>query len=324
MPESTKTIIACINLIALTAAAGTMLGGASSMSSEESDRVWTRRRILATGCTAVGALALGGHSQAQGAGSGESENLYHPFKMGLQSYSLRGYTRGGRPDVSKALAVTKDLGLHYWESYTAHVPMTADSKMLSDRKREIEAAEVTVLGYGVVPLTKNADANRRIFDFAKAMGLKYLSASPEPGSFDILDRLVEEYDVAVGIHNHGPGDRFAKIETIAQAIKDHHPKIGCCIDTGHFLRSREDPVHAVEVFGKRVYGVHLKDVKDAKTFTILGRGDLRTVDLLKALARNKYEYCLAIEYEEKPEDPAEDIKACLTEARKAIAEVRKP
>ncbi len=147
------------------------------------------------------------------------------------------------------------------------------------------------------------------------MGLKYLSASPEPGSFDLLDKLVAEYGVAVGIHNHGPGDHFAKIETIEKAIKDHHPKIGCCVDTGHFLRSREDPVHAVEVFGKRVYGVHLKDVKDARTFTILGKGDLRTVDLLKALARNNYEYCLAIEYEENPENPVDDIKACLAEAR---------
>jgi sugar phosphate isomerase/epimerase len=261
--------------------------------------------------------------QARAAGLAPTADLYYPFKMGLQSYSLRGYTRDGRPDVSKALAVTRDLGLHYWESYTAHVPMTADSQKLSERKREIAAADVSVIGYGVVALTKDADANRRIFDFARAMGLKYLSASPEPGCFDLLDRLVEEYDVAVGIHNHGPGDRYAKIETIAQAIKDHHPKIGCCIDTGHFLRSREDPVHAVEVFGKRVYGVHLKDVKDATTFTILGQGDLRTADLLKALARNKYEYCLAIEYEEKPEDPAEDIKACLTAVRAALAESRK-
>jgi hypothetical protein len=92
---------------------------------------------------------------------------------------------------------------------------------------------------------------------------KYLSASPEPGSFDIPDELVEEYGVALGIHNHGPGDRYEEIATIEKAIKIHHPKIRCCIDTGHYLRSREDPVQAVEVFGKRVYGVHLKDVKDA-------------------------------------------------------------
>jgi len=243
--------------------------------------------------------------------------------MGLQSYSLRGYTRDRRPDLQKALAVTKELGLHFWESYTAHVPMTVDAARLSACRRELDAAGVTVVGYGVVPLTQDAAANRRIFEFAKAMGLQYLSASPAPGSFDLLDRLVEEFNVAVGIHNHGPGDRYAKIETIAQAIKDHHPKIGCCIDTGHFLRSREDPVHAVEVFGQRIYGVHLKDVKDARTFTILGQGDLRTVDLLKALARNNYRYCLAIEYEEKPENPVDDIKACLAETRKAIAEVRK-
>ena len=76
-------------------------------------------------------------------------------------------------------------------------------------------------------------------------------------------------------------------------------------------------------FGRRVYGVHLKDVKDAKTFTVLGRGDLRTVDLLKALAHNHYDYCLAIEYEENPANPFDEIKDCLAETRRAIAEVKK-
>ena len=77
----------------------------------------------------------------------------------------------------------------------------------------------------------------------------------------------------------------------------------------------------MEVFGNRVYGVHLKDVKNAETFTILGQGDLRTIDLLKALAANKYGHVLAIEYEEKPENPLEDLKACLAEAKKAIAAI---
>ena len=208
-----------------------------------------------------------------------------PSRWGSRATPCAGYTqRWHAPTSAKALAVTRELGIHYWESYPDHVPMTADPQQLAERKRQLEAAGVTLIGYGVVHLGKDEAANRKYFDFARAMGLKYFSASPEPGSFDLLDKLVAEYGVAVGIHNHGPGDRFAKIETIEKAIKDHHPKIGCCVDTGHFLRSREDPVQAVEVFGKRVYGVHLKDVKDAKTFTVLGQGDLRTVDLLKALA----------------------------------------
>ena len=142
--------------------------------------------------------------------------------------------------------------------------------------------------------------------------------TPTPDSFESLDKLVEEYGIAVGIHNHGPGHKYAKIDDIAAAIKDHNPKIGCCIDTGHFLRSKEDPVRAAEVFGKRIYGVHLKDVKDAKTFTVLGDGDLRTAALLKVLAAQQYRYCLALEYEENPSDPMADIRVSLAAVRKAV------
>ena len=186
----------------------------------------------------------------------------------------------------------------------------------------IEAAGVTLAGYGVIPLGRDADADRRAFEFAKSLGLEYVSADPDPKGFDAIDKLVEEFGVAVGIHNHGPGHHYAKISTITEAIKDHNPKIGCCIDTGHFLRSREDPVDAAVAFAGRTYGVHLKDVKDAQTFTILGKGDLRTVDFLKVLAANKYKYCLAIEYEESEDDPVADIKACLDQAAKDIAQVQ--
>jgi len=288
------------------------------MPSKTVDRALTRREVLATGLAAAGLISSQGLIPARGAAPGK-EGDSGPFKLGLQSYSLRGYTTDGKSDVKKALAVSKELGVHYWESYTQHVPMVADLEKVKALKQEIEAQGVHVGGYGVVHFSKEESKARMIFDFAKALGVSYLSADPSPDSFDLLDKLVEEYGIAIGIHNHGPGHRYALIDTIATAIKDHNPKIGCCVDTGHFLRSKEDPVRAVEVFGKRVYGVHLKDVKNAETFTILGQGDLRTVDLLKALAANKYSDVLAIEYEENPENPLEDIKACLAEARKAIA-----
>lgn len=289
------------------------------MTSRQIQPGMNRREALATACAAAGTIALGRFALAGDPSARDDSGSYDPFKMGLQSYSLRGYTQDGRPDVKKALAATKELGLHFWEAFPAHLPMNLAADALDSRKSELRDADVKVVGYGVVHLSDDRDANRRIFDFAKTMGLEYLSADPEPAAFDILDKLVEEYGIAVGIHNHGPGHRYDKIDKIAKAIKDHDNRIGCCIDTGHFLRSREDPVHAVEAFGTRIYGVHLKDVKDGEKFTILGRGDLRTVDLLKALAARKYRYLLALEYEESPEDPLADIRACLAEARSAIA-----
>jgi sugar phosphate isomerase/epimerase len=280
----------------------------------------TRRGLLATGLASAGVLSAVRVAPGSEAAPGIKRD-YGPFELGLQSYSLRGYTTGGKSDVRKAIAVSKDLGIHFWESYTQHVPMGADAGTVKALRQEIEANGIHVGGYGVVHFTKDESGARKIFDFARTLGVSYLSADPSADSFDLLDKLVEEYGIAIGIHNHGPGHRYARIDAIAAAIKDHSPRIGCCIDTGHFLRSREEPVRAAEVFGKRVYGVHLKDVKNAETFTVLGQGDLRTVDLLKVLAANKYDHVLAIEYEEKPEDPLEDIRACLAEARKAIAAV---
>ena len=277
--------------------------------------------MLGAGCLLLGGALRPALAATDDRAAPDSQDPYRPFKMGLQSYSLRGLKNDGKPDLVKALAATKGLGLHYWESYPAHVPMN-DPKALESAKAALSEAGVSLAAYGVVHLGGDADANRKIFEFAKLIGLEYVSADIDPGAFDAVDKLVEEFGVGVGIHNHGQGHRYAKIETIADAIKNHHQKIGCCIDTGHFLRSRVDPVDAAEAFAGRTYGVHLKDVKDANTFTVLGKGDLRTVDFLKVLAKNKYKYCLAIEYEESEDDPVADIKECLAEAAKAIAQVR--
>jgi inosose dehydratase len=287
------------------------------------ERTWNRRELLAAGCALGGSLALGRVALPNESAAKSQSGADGPFKMGIQSYSLRGLGEGGQPDVHKALSATKELGLHFWEAYPAHFPVDPEPQGLRLRKREFEDAGVTIAGYGVVGLGTNPQADHRTFEFARALGLQYLSADPDPSKLDAVDKLIEQFDVAVGIHNHGPGHHYAKIDTIAKTIKDHHKKLGVCIDTGHFLRSKEDPVRAVEVFGTRVYGVHLKDVKGAEKFTILGQGDLRMVDFLKALAKNKYSYLLAIEYEESPENPIADIKACLVEAGKAIAEVQK-
>lgn len=277
------------------------------------DAPWTpsRRDFLASGLVVAGAIALGGRpAPASLARAGE----YGPFKMGLQSYSLRHYK------TEEALAKSKELGVHYWESYSAHT--NPDPGKASEYKSLAAASGVEVIGFGVSGFGKDHEKNRKLFEFGKAMGLGYLSADPTPDAFDSLDKLTEEYGIAIGIHPHGPGSRWDKIDKIAEAIKPHSEKIGICLDTGHLLRSKEDPVRAVEVFGKRIYGVHLKDVKDAKTFTILGEGDLQLTTLLQKLAQLNYSYCLALEYEENEKDPIADIRKCLDATKAAVARIK--
>jgi len=281
----------------------------------ERDANLSRRGLLGGGLAALGALAVGRPFSAAALAAAAHKA---PFRLGLQSYSLRGYKEGGKSSVERALAVSHELGIRYWEAYPGHIPMTDDAHALDAAKEALKAADVQVVGYGVIPFKKGDANNRKAFEFAARMGIEYLSADPDPDSFDDLDKLVDEFGIGVGIHNHGPGHRYDKIDVIAKAIKDHNPKIGCCIDAGHFLRSKEDPVRAAEVFGDRVYGVHLKDVKDAEHFTILGKGDLNFPGLFKVLAANGYKGLVALEYEENEQDPADDIRACLDEAQKAL------
>jgi sugar phosphate isomerase/epimerase len=271
---------------------------------------FTRRRFLKTSSLAAAACVVPGAGERL---AGAAETPYGPFKMGIQSYSLRGY------DVDAALEWTRKLGLHYWEAYPRHLPETDDDAQLSGYRSKLGAAGVTLMAYGVVRFGADTTANRALFQFAKKAGIATLSADPEPGAFDQLDRLVDEFGVNVAIHNHGPGARYDKIKDVVHAVEGRHPRIGACVDTGHFLRSQEDPVEAIHRLGKRVHGVHLKDVRGATEFTVLGKGDLDVLGVLKTLEPLGFSECLALEYEENPEDPIADIRQCLEVVREAAA-----
>ena len=280
-----------------------------------------RREFLKATAAGVAALAVPSALTAA-----DAKDPYLGLKLGLQSYSLREFKK-----TEEALEHTKALGLKYWEAYPAHVPMTVVPKQIEDHKALLAKFGVTLFSYGVLGFDENENAAREKFEFAKAMGIKSLSADPKPGkaTFDLLDKLVAEYDIAIAIHNHGPEDKnYGKISQVENAVKDRHPKIGACVDTGHFLRSDEDPVEAVQRLGKRVFGCHLKDVKTIekdgkreKQFKIAGEGDLNVVALLKALKGLDYQYCLAIEYEENAKNPLPDIEACLKHVRECAAKV---
>jgi inosose dehydratase len=280
---------------------------------------FSRREVLKL---AGAALAVSGLRSALGAPS--AADPYAGLKMGMQSFSLRTY------DCATALKHTKELGLKYWESTPQHIPLSTTPRNITEHKALLDEAGIRLMSYGVLEFDGNESEARKKFDFAKAMGLVAISANPrkDKATFELLDKLVPEYDIAIAIHNHGPGARYSKIQDVAQAVKDHHPKIGACVDTGHYLRSDEDPVEALEVFKDRLYGVHLKDVRTVqsggrrqKIFTIVGQGELDVPKCLSILKRINYPGCLALEYEENEKNPLSDIAVSLQAVREAAAKL---
>jgi len=280
---------------------------------------WSRRNFLQRTTAAAGAVFLGRTLAARAAQGKAAQNR---FLIGLQSYTLRNFP------VEKVLELTEGLGLGSIEFFNAHFKFDSPPDVIAAIRKNAADRGIKILGHGVDPYTKDHAANRRYFEFAKQAGIRNLSADPTEDSFDSLDKLVEEYQIRIAIHNHGPGARYDKIADVLTAIKGHHPLIGACADLGHYIRSGEDPVRAIHLFKGRLYGVHLKDFAEQKAKTqgvILGKGHLDVDGVFEALRKVDFpaDGCLSLEYEEKPNDPIDDVKQCLAiafeSARKASA-----
>lgn len=243
------------------------------------------------------------------------------LKLGIQIYSLRGFP------VDVALDHTKNLGFEEVEFFSGMFPLTATDDEISKMVQKVKGLGLRISAHGVNGFTKDAAANRKVFEFAKKAGVKNISAAPTPDSMDSLNDLVKEFDIRIAIHNHGPSDRFNKVVDVLKAIEGRDARIGACADLGHFIRSGEKPVEVIRALSGRLYGVHLKDFAEMKESTrgvILGQGHLDCAAVFDALVQAKFpaDGALSLEYEENPKDPIEDIRQCVATARAALTKIK--
>ena len=200
-------------------------------------------------------------------------------------------------------------------------------KEIDELKTTLEKAKISINAHGVNGFGTDHKQNRNFFEFARRAGIRNLTANPQPDSFDSLEKLVAEFNVRICIHNHGPGALYDGLETVTSAVEGRHRLIGACVDTGHVLRSGEDPVKWVRELGPRVFAVHLKDVAEQKKRThdvVIGTGHLDVVGLFTALREVRFpaDGSMSMEYESNPDNPIDDIRQCLEVASRAIAQVR--
>jgi sugar phosphate isomerase/epimerase len=237
------------------------------------------------------------------------------FRVGIQSYSLRTFP------YERMLRTVKELGLKYVEVFPGHLPPTEEQEKQAAIREQLRQMGLDLFAYGVVPFGRDAAANRRLFAFAQAVGIKVLSADPAPDSFPSLVELVKEFGVKVAIHNHGPRHRYGTKASLLRALENLPPDIGVCLDTGHLVRAGDEVVATIRALRGRIHGVHLKDVNEDKHDVVLGSGILDLPAILHALREAGFQGCLALEHELNPRDPLPGIRQALTHLRKVLAEL---
>lgn len=183
------------------------------------------------------------------------------WKLGLQAWTYRKLTLFETIDKAEA------LGIRYLEMYpgqrlSPELDVRAGHDMSSEHRealrKKLKEADVTLVSYGVVGLSADEKASRRVFDFAKEMGITTITSEPPFDAFDTIEKLVKEYDIRVAIHNHPKPNRYWSPDIVLKQVKDHDERIGGGPDTGHWMRSDVNPVEGLEKLKGRVLSLHLK------------------------------------------------------------------
>ena len=287
-----------------------------------------RRQFLARSVAGVALAGAFSHqafaAKPQGAPSAEKLG----WRLGCQAYSFNRFS------FFEAVDKNASLGLKYLEMYPGqrlspeHPDIRVGHDMPADArqavKQKLAQAHTRLVCYGVVGLSNDEKASRKVFDFAKEMGIEVIVSEPPEDAFDTIERLCEEYGISVALHNHPKPSRYWNPDTVLAACKGRSKRIGACADTGHWMRSDIKPLDAIRKLQGRIISFHFKDLN---TFgrqahdVPWGTGKAGVREILQEVHRQGLRAPFSIEYEYNWENSLPEIAQCVAYFEKVAAEV---
>jgi sugar phosphate isomerase/epimerase len=191
---------------------------------------------------------------------------------------------------------------------------------------QFKKAGVQIVAIGVEYLSGEIDKDRPSFEFCKQAGVNHMSISFRPEAmFDgvkNIEKLADQYDLKLGIHNHGGYDWLGNSTILQYIFSKTSPRIGLYLDTAWAIDAKQDAVKMADQFGSagRLHGVHVKDfVYDRKrqpTDVIIGTGNLDLPKFMSTLEKVNFTGPLVIEYEGDETNPVPALKQCVDVLRK--------
>jgi sugar phosphate isomerase/epimerase len=187
------------------------------------------------------------------------------WRLGSQAYTLRDRT------LLDALDTLHMLGLRYVECYPGQAVSremksikfdpNAPPEAVAAVKKKLDETGIKVLSLGVIGIDKDPAKARKLFEFAKSFGMERIVTEAPASQFDDIQKLAEEYNIDIALHNHPEPNIYGTPEKVLAAIKPHHKRIGACADVGHWQRSGVNPVEGLKKLEGLVFESHFKDLE---------------------------------------------------------------
>lgn len=242
--------------------------------------------------------------------------------LGCQAWTFKEFTVMEAIDKTAA-AGGKVIEFYPGQKFSPEKPdlkfdHNATAEMIAAVKARLAERGIHAVNYGVVTIPKDEAGARKIFEFAKTFEL-YGITTESVDALDTIEKLVREYDIRVGFHNHPRRANDAAYKMwdpnyILSVVKDRDARIGSASDVGHWIRSGLDPVKCLKILEGHVISVHLKDLNE-KSLTAhdvpFGTGVSNLPEILKELKRQHFAGNASIEYEYNWKNSVTDVAQCI-------------
>ena len=248
------------------------------------------------------------------------------FAIGCQAWTFNKFT------VFEAIEKTEQAGGKVIEFFPGQrlskeepnvkFDHNVSKEVLEKVQAKLKQHNITPMAYGVVPLSKNEESCRKVFEFSKALGIRVINTE-SVDAIDTFEKLVKEFDIKVGFHDHpkqpnNPNYKMWDPEYILSVVKDRDVRIGSCADTGHWVRSGLKPVDCIKILKGHIVSSHLKDLHaplPSGHDVPYGTGVSDVKGILDEYKAQGFAGPISVEYEYKQDNNLDDVKLCIDYVR---------
>ena len=222
------------------------------------------------------------------------------WKLSVQAWTFRDLT------LFETIDLLGKMGVRYLEMYPGQRISKEDNAGFNEgaSQAQIDSVlarckinNVTPINYGVTGIAGDEAGARRMFDFAKKLGLQTLVCEPDEAAVPMLDKLCQEYKINIAFHNHPQPSHYWSPETVLKVAKGCSNRVGSCSDTGHWYRSGLNAIDCIKQLKGRIISLHFKDLNEKKEDHAWGGGVQDAMGMLTELKKQGFKGVFSNEYE---------------------------
>jgi type 1 glutamine amidotransferase/sugar phosphate isomerase/epimerase len=186
------------------------------------------------------------------------------WRVGVVMGSFRSLTFSEAAGLADALGVANIEGSSA-QKLSPEIPKSLDYNLapgeVAAARDRLRALNLRMPAYFTPTMGPDESTARKLFEFAKALGIETIVSSPSPESLATLDKLAGEFGINVALYNRTQKETPAYWDpkSALRALEGRSARVGVSTDIGNWIEEGVKPLDGLALLKDRLIAVNLRD-----------------------------------------------------------------